>query len=95
VVLRLSGEMDVACEDIFQAACRDGLFNRPADVLVDLTGLTFIDSCGIRMLIELWDTCRTEALEMSILQGTGHVRRTLEIAGIDRVLPIADRGSSR
>ena len=30
-----------------------------------------------------------------MLQGTGQVRRTMEIAGLDRLLPILDRGSSR
>jgi anti-anti-sigma regulatory factor len=47
------------------------------------------------MLIELWDRSRNNGLQISILHGTGQVRRTMEIAGLDNLLQIADRGSSR
>jgi anti-anti-sigma factor len=95
VVLRLSGEMDIACHEAFHDAVRASMANGSTDLLVDLSGLTFIDSSGLRMLIELWDRSRDNGLDVSMLQGTGQVRRTLEIAGLDSVLPIADRGSSR
>jgi anti-anti-sigma factor len=95
VALRLEGEMDIACVDAFQDAVRTCMANGSTDLLVDLSELTFIDSSGLRMLIELWERSRGNGLDVSILQGTGQVRRTLEIAGLDGFLPIADRGSSR
>jgi anti-anti-sigma factor len=95
VVLRLSGEMDIACAEAFDDALRASMANGSTDVLVDLSDLTFIDSSGLRMLIELWDRSRGNGLDVSILQGTGQVRRTLEIAGLDSLLPIVDRRSSR
>jgi anti-anti-sigma factor len=95
IVLRLSGEMDIACAEAFDDAVRASTANGSTELLVDLSSLAFIDSSGLRMLIELWDRSRDNGLDVSILQGTGQVRRTLEIAGLDAVLPIADRGSSR
>ena len=94
-VLRLTGEMDISCEDAFAATVRTCIHDGARDVLVDLSGLTFIDSSGLRMLIELWDRSRDDGVDLSMLQGTGQVRRTMEIAGLDRLLPILDRGSSR
>jgi anti-anti-sigma factor len=92
--LHLTGEMDVACRGPFADAVQQCLGYGTTDMLLDLTELSFIDSSGLRMLIELWDKSRHNGLEISILQGTGQVRRTMEIAGLDNFLPIADRGSS-
>ena len=93
--LRLSGEFDVACEDEFADATTDALSNGTRELLVDLRDLTFIDSSGLRFLIALWMESRRKDFDLSLLQGTGHVRRVLDIAGLERVLPIADAGSSR
>jgi anti-anti-sigma factor len=94
-MLRLTGEMDISCEDAFAATVRACIDAGATDVLVDLSQLTFIDSSGLRMLIQLWDKSRNNGLDLSMLQGTGQVRRTMEIAGLDHLLPILDRGSSR
>jgi len=93
--LDLSGEMDIACEDAFAAAVEDSLAEATAELVVDLSELSFIDSSGIRMLVELWKRARKCGLDLSIVQGAGQVRRTMEVAGVDRILPILDRGSSR
>lgn len=93
--LHLTGELDVACEEPFADTVKQCLAGGTTDMLVDLSELRFIDSSGLRMLIELWDRSRNNGLEISILHGTGQVRRTMEIAGLDNLLPIADRGSSR
>lgn len=86
--------MDVACQEPFAEAVEQCLARGTTDLMVNLSELSFIDSSGLRMLIELWDGSRGNGLEISILQGTGQVRRTMEIAGLDNFLPIADRGSS-
>jgi anti-sigma B factor antagonist len=93
--LRLAGEFDVSCEHAFMDAATSALEDDTRELLVDLRGLSFIDSSGLRMLIQLWMESRRGGFELSILQGNGQVRRTLEIAGLDRVLPIADTGSSQ
>ena len=95
MALRLSGEMDISCEDAFAATLRACMADGATDLLVDLSQLTFIDSSGLRMLIQLWDKSRDNGLGLSMLQGTSQARRTMEIAGLDRLLPILDRGSSR
>ena len=95
VTVRLTGEMDISCEDAFAATVRECVDDGAGELLVDLSRLAFIDSSGLRLLIQLWDKSRRNGLELSMLQGTGQVRRTMEIAGLDRLLPILDRGSSR
>jgi anti-anti-sigma factor len=93
--LRLSGEFDVACEDSFKQAVAEALSDGTHELLVDLRDLAFIDSSGLRFLIAVWMESRRDGFDLSVLQGTGHVRRVLDIAGLERVLPIADAGSSK
>ena len=91
--MRLSGEFDVACESIFAAAAGEALTEDTRELLVDLRDVSFIDSSGLRFLIGLWMRSRREDFELSILQGSGHVRRILDVAGLERFLPIVDPGS--
>jgi anti-sigma B factor antagonist len=94
-VLHLVGEMDLASEAVFTDIVADCLAQGATELRVDLSSLTFIDSSGLRLLIGLWERSCRDAIELSVVQGTGQVRRTLEIAGADQFLPIVDRGSSR
>jgi anti-sigma B factor antagonist len=94
-VMRLAGEMDISCEEAFAAALQASLAGGTSELLIDLSNLKFIDSAGLRMLIALWDQSRNDGLDLSMLQGTGQVRRTIEVAGLDDFMPIVDRGSSR
>ncbi len=81
--LRISGEVDLAnAEDL--AAAFEGLENADRDVELDLEGLTFIDSTGIRQLILL--ARRLPAGRSLVIRSpTAAVRRTFEIAGIPDV----------
>ena len=89
-LLTLVGELDVACEEAFERAVAEALAESPGDLQVDLSELSFIDSSGLRFLIELWKRSEKEGFAFSVVQGTGVVRRTFQIAGLDRLLPIAD-----
>jgi anti-anti-sigma factor len=89
-VLKLAGELDVACEEAFGRAVAEALAEGRDDLEVDLRELSFIDSSGLRFLIELWKRSEKEGFALSVVQGTGVVRRTFEIAGLDRLLPIVD-----
>ena len=53
LVLVLDGEIDMATEDQFHQAVREAVESRPRGrVVLDCTGLAFIDSSGLRVLIQ-------------------------------------------
>src|SRR5829696_1306647 len=51
VVLRVSGEIDVAASPLFRDRLRDLIEATTADVVVDLAGVRFIDSSGLAVLL--------------------------------------------
>ncbi len=58
-------------------------------LLADLSGVTFIDCAGLRMLIT---TCRTAELQASALRFTNlspQVRRLADLTGLRQALPLA------
>jgi anti-sigma B factor antagonist len=94
VVVRVSGELDVACKDTFETAIHDAVRDGPAELVIDLRKLSFIDSFGLAMLLALWQQCAKDGHDLAIVQGTGQVRRAIEVAGLDGVLPIVDTGTA-
>lgn len=88
-VIRPEGEIDLATVDrIAQAAAAvDG------DLAVDLRGVTFLDSSGLRLLIEQDRRALDAGRAFAIVPGGPGVQRLLQIAGLDarlRVLEDAD-----
>jgi anti-sigma B factor antagonist len=83
VIVALVGELDLynahlVREQLFAAAARE-----PDRLIVELSGVTFIDSTGLGVLIE----ARTRLTNRSafLLAGPGlETRRALEISGLDR-----------
>jgi anti-sigma B factor antagonist len=92
-IVRLRGEFDLGCEKEFKDQMRlvatDGL----RELVFDLRELTFIDSTGLRMILEHWNHSHRDGFDLSILPGSGQVQRVFAITGLNEVLPIHDSAS--
>jgi anti-anti-sigma factor len=80
--LTLRGELDLATAGRLQQALAEG----GDDVLLDLRGLTFMDSTGVRALLEAAEN-GAPGLRI-IAPETGEVRVTIEETGIAPLLPL-------
>lgn len=61
-----------------------------SEVIVDLQHATFIDSTGLRVLLELLSRSRREGFALRVMPGNGQVRRAIQWSGLDTVLELAD-----
>jgi anti-anti-sigma factor len=96
-VVRFIGDLDLATVAQARRALDAATASAP-DLTVDLGDLAFIDSTGMKLLLELRARCRSESRGLTILPGPPGVRRAFEVAKIDQLLPLerADGdGSSR
>ena len=80
----LRGELDLATAPRLEHA----LAEAGDDVLLDLRGLTFMDSTGVRVLLEAAEGAGP-GLRMIVPAG-GDVRVTIEETGIAPLLPLVD-----
>ncbi len=58
--------------------------------MLDLSGLTFLDSTGVHLLVRAAARSRADSDRLTLLRGSPAVQRLLEICGVDEVLPFAD-----
>lgn len=89
-VLSLSGDLDLASKPRFAEAVASIDGDGSERLIVDLRGLAFMDSTGLRMLLELWSESRRNGFSLGIVRGQPKVQEVLEITGADEVLPMID-----
>ena len=89
-VLALAGEFDAASASDAQKRMF-GLDLRPGGRLVlDLSGLTFMDSTGIRMILRADEYARGHGARLVVVRPPGNVMRVLELVGLDEQLELVD-----
>jgi stage II sporulation protein AA (anti-sigma F factor antagonist) len=82
-VLALSGELDMSSTATLKAAIASSGAERYGRLVLDASGLSFIDSAGIAVLLEAAERIGS----VSLRAPTRAVRRVIEITGLTGVLP--------
>jgi anti-anti-sigma factor len=89
--LALRGELDVSAGGGLLDRLEVELTREPDEIVFDLAELDFIDSTGLRTLLQARDICDRCAARLSIVEGRGHVARVFDLTGLDEVLPVVSR----
>jgi anti-sigma B factor antagonist len=87
VVVELSGELDIATISQFRERCGELLGAGFRHVVVDLRELTFLESTGLHLLIDLNAAARRDGWELSVIPGSDAVQRVLVVSGTVEWLP--------
>ena len=91
LTMRLYGELDLGCRERFDSEIAGIGRNGVREIVFDLAGLTFIDSSGIRMLLDTRKAADQDGLDLIVvLPQNGQVRKVLELTGIADVLSPVD-----
>lgn len=87
-VVVLSGEVDIYTAPRFKEAMIELLDTGVEKLVVDLTGVTFIDSTALGVLIGGLRRVHDIGGSMSLVVTTSPVERVLSITGLDRVFAV-------
>jgi anti-sigma B factor antagonist len=89
-VIAPRGELDIAT----QGALREALERQAAKgrVTLDLSGLQFIDTSGLRLILETAEAARRDGFEFTVLPGGPAVQRLFDVAGVTELVPFRDGG---
>jgi anti-anti-sigma factor len=93
-VIELSGEFDLAAVPQFEAALRKAETGGVDVVLVDLNGLEFMDSSGLRALVMADQRARGASRRLAIVPGPPVVKRVFEITQLDERLDLVESASA-
>jgi anti-sigma B factor antagonist len=88
--IALTGEMDLSNAGEVERELLRAEDTDAATILVDLSGLQFMDSTGIRLLISADARSRADSDRLRLTRPPAQVFRVLCIAGIDELLPFDD-----
>jgi anti-sigma B factor antagonist len=89
------GELDLATvpelRDTVHELCVSGFDH----VVLDLRGVCFLDSTGLRLLLELASEARADGHRLEMIPGPTPVQRLVELTGTADVLPFRAPDSAR
>ena len=85
--VRLVGEIDLSLREQ-AAAALDAVQVAARPVVLDLAGVTFIDSSGVSFLLQCRKVCARDGLAFQVRDVPPRARRTLEVLGLVEVLAV-------
>ena len=90
VTLDFLGELDLWGSEKAAAALALAVAGAPRVMLVDLRGLSFMGSTGLRCLLEAKLLADAAGARMAIVNGSGPPHRLLELTRTDEVIEMVD-----
>jgi anti-sigma B factor antagonist len=86
VVVR--GEVDMASVGVVRTCLRELMLAGRTEVLVDLSGVTFMDSTGLGVLVAARKQARVFRGSLGLVAPSPPVARVLSLTSLDRVFPL-------
>ncbi len=89
-LLRINGELDLGTVPVLARHVDERLGGEPTTLTLDLSALTFMDSSGLRLLIELNERARRETWEFALIPSRHEsANAVLRMTGADAALPFS------
>jgi anti-sigma B factor antagonist len=82
-VLRLLGELDLSNNDLLRDAISSALEHGPRTLVVDLSGLGFMDCSGLRVLVGTHKHLAEDQRQLFVAGSRPIVRRLIRLTGLD------------
>ena len=94
-VVAVSGELDLSNSSGLVRQVESAVRSGRNCVVIDLTGVTHIDSTGLAALIESHHLTLARRGRLALVARSDSIRRTIEVRGLDRlftILPTREEG---
>lgn len=89
-VVTASGEVDVFTAPGLDAAIDAELADGRTRLVIDLTGVTFLDSTGLGVLVKGLKGAREAGGSLQLVVTTERIRKIFDITGLDSAMPLFD-----
>jgi anti-sigma B factor antagonist len=89
-VIELSGDVTAACETELMDAYREAGRAKIGGIVLDFTGLDYMNSSGIGLLVTLLVRAKREDRQVSAYGLSDHYRQIFELTRLDEVISVHD-----
>jgi anti-sigma B factor antagonist len=90
LIVHASGELDIASAKEFEGELRRAISSSVSGVVLDLRGVNFIDSSGLRALLAGAGFSSKIGRQLRIPHGSSAVQRAIELSGLEGSLPLVE-----
>ena len=90
-MIRLAGEADLNTQ-LLREVLAAQTAKRPRLVVVDRSGLMFIDSVALHLIVRAHRQLRAEGCRLEIVRPNAAVARLLRLCALDQVIPVRVAG---
>jgi anti-sigma B factor antagonist len=84
-IVQSRGELDLVSVETLRAAL-DGI-KSAARLVLDLRGLSFIDSTGLHLLVALHQRAQRDGFQLTLLAPAAPLDKAIQLCGLDKALP--------
>jgi anti-sigma B factor antagonist len=95
VCVRLCGELDIATAPQLEEAVTAALASGASELLIDLSGLSFVDSSGLRLFIILSDRSAREGWALGLVRPAEPSLSIFRLTGVEDSLPFVEAPGAR
>jgi len=89
-IVRPIGDVDMSCAPSLRHWIGEAQNDNPTRLVIDLTGVPYMDSSGVATLVEAMQVARRKNVRLVLCCLQEKVRSIFEIARLDMVFTIAD-----
>ena len=85
------GDLDLSSAATLDAEVRAAEATTDVDqIIIDLSGVTFMDSTGLRLLVQADARSRADSNRLRLVRGSRRVQRVFELTNTEAMLPFVD-----
>lgn len=88
ITVLVSGEIDITNADELAETLTHATSGAPVDLVVDLAGVTFFGSAGVRCLVQVNSWARDAGVSFRVARPSAIVERVVELTGVGQVLHV-------
>jgi anti-sigma B factor antagonist len=89
-VIALTGDVTAACETELMDAYREAGRSEIRGIVLDFSGLDYMNSSGIGLLVTLLVRAKREGRQLSAFGLSNHYRQIFELTRLDEVISVHD-----
>jgi anti-anti-sigma factor len=90
VLVRMAGDLDLGSAELLQRALVALESQGPSALYIDLSGLSFMDSTGLRLILQANDRAKRSLSRLVLVPGRESVQRVFRVTGMQERLEFVD-----
>jgi anti-sigma B factor antagonist len=90
VTVTVVGEVDTFTAPVLRSSLDSQLEQTPKELVIDLSGVQFLGSAGLAVLVETQKSARARDVGLRLIATTRAVTRPLEVTGLIELFTIGD-----